>query len=336
MPVLSRGKHRNPKKGACFMELASFLAGEAWSDHPSCTHPLLASLARDVNDHVDDFARSRLAPLIPEVIGLNGDGPARGRLDRPRGRARGAAGDRRRSGRASRRSGCCAASGCSTSSRAAPSTTSTRARAAALDDVPHARDWARGFTALGWGSRGSFAKRSAPAIVHSAVSGIAAASVPNADELLVDLLERTIVLCRGWFAHEPAVLGRPGRCGSQIVRITRRADRYAAQSQSLQPHQRLGDLGRSRPRTTAARTGCPTTVSKSIPGAVAMPGLGQQPVAERHRVVGQVAHVGVHVERAVGRRQPVDAEPGQPVEQQPRGLRRTARRGRRTRRTTRR
>ena len=72
MPVLSRGKHRSPKKGACFMELASFLAGEPWSDHPSCTHPLLASLARDVNDHVDDYARTRLAPLIPEVIGLNG------------------------------------------------------------------------------------------------------------------------------------------------------------------------------------------------------------------------------------------------------------------------
>ena len=65
MPVLSRGKHRSPKKGACFMELASFLAGEAWSDHPTCTHPLLASMARDVNDHVDDYARTRLAPLIP-------------------------------------------------------------------------------------------------------------------------------------------------------------------------------------------------------------------------------------------------------------------------------
>src|SRR3954451_19465820 len=31
MPVLSRGRHRNPRKGACFMELASFVAGERWS-----------------------------------------------------------------------------------------------------------------------------------------------------------------------------------------------------------------------------------------------------------------------------------------------------------------
>ena len=72
----------------------------------------------------------------------------------------------------------------------------------ALDAVPHARDWARGFTALGWGTAGSFAKRSAPAIVHSAVSGIAASSTPAADEVLVELLERTIVLCRDWFSHE--------------------------------------------------------------------------------------------------------------------------------------
>ena len=44
VPILSRGKHRNPRKGACFMELASYLAGERWSDHPRCTHPLLASV----------------------------------------------------------------------------------------------------------------------------------------------------------------------------------------------------------------------------------------------------------------------------------------------------
>ena len=68
--------------------------------------------------------------------------------------------------------------------------------------MPQARDWARGFSALGWGSTNSFAKRSAPAIVHSAVSGIAAAAVSNSDDILVELVERTIVLCRGWFHHE--------------------------------------------------------------------------------------------------------------------------------------
>src|SRR5215218_6787058 len=73
LPVLSRGKHRNPRKGACFMEFASLLAGERWSDHPACTHPLLAAVARDVNDYTSDAGRSRLADLIPSVIGLTGD-----------------------------------------------------------------------------------------------------------------------------------------------------------------------------------------------------------------------------------------------------------------------
>ncbi|HEU4425413.1 MAG TPA: hypothetical protein VFR67_23005, partial [Pilimelia sp.] len=75
MPVLSRGKHRTPRKGACFMELASLLAGERWSDHPACTHPLLAAVARDVNDYTTDAGRPRLAGLIPSVIGLTSDDP---------------------------------------------------------------------------------------------------------------------------------------------------------------------------------------------------------------------------------------------------------------------
>ena len=66
-------KRRNPRQGACFMELASYLAGERWSDHPACTHSLLASVARLVNDHTSDEGRPRLAELIPSVIGLTGD-----------------------------------------------------------------------------------------------------------------------------------------------------------------------------------------------------------------------------------------------------------------------
>lgn len=75
MPILSRGRHRTPRRGACFMELASYLAGERWSDHPPCTHPLLADLARRVNDLSSDAGRRALAPLIPSVIGRLGGGP---------------------------------------------------------------------------------------------------------------------------------------------------------------------------------------------------------------------------------------------------------------------
>lgn len=75
MPILSPGKHRSPRSGACFMEFASYLAGERWSDHPACTHRMLAHLARMVNDRTSDDARARLTPLIPAVIGLTSDDP---------------------------------------------------------------------------------------------------------------------------------------------------------------------------------------------------------------------------------------------------------------------
>src|SRR6476619_3640093 len=71
VPVLSRGRPRNPRKGACFMEMASFLAGERWSDHPSCTHPVLSTLARCVNDMLDDTSRQQIGTMIPEVVGLH-------------------------------------------------------------------------------------------------------------------------------------------------------------------------------------------------------------------------------------------------------------------------
>lgn len=69
VPALSPGRHRRPERGACFMEMASWLAGEPWSDHPGCTHPVLAELARRINDTVDDQHRHELVPMIPDVIG---------------------------------------------------------------------------------------------------------------------------------------------------------------------------------------------------------------------------------------------------------------------------
>lgn len=57
------------------METASYLAGERWSDHPTCTHPLLGSLARLVKDALTDSERSQLLSLIPDVVGLTGDDP---------------------------------------------------------------------------------------------------------------------------------------------------------------------------------------------------------------------------------------------------------------------
>lgn len=73
LPVLSRGRHLDPADGGCLMEIASVLAGERWSDSPRCTHPVLAAVARLVNDAVSDTARPQLAGMVPDLVGAVGD-----------------------------------------------------------------------------------------------------------------------------------------------------------------------------------------------------------------------------------------------------------------------
>jgi len=79
VPVLSAGRHRSPRSGGCFMEIASFLAGGRWSDHPKCADPSLSELARCVNDVMPDDHRSQLAVMIPSVIGTGQRRPMRER-----------------------------------------------------------------------------------------------------------------------------------------------------------------------------------------------------------------------------------------------------------------
>lgn len=67
LPMLSRGAHRGPSEGACLMEYVSHLAGERFSDQPRCTDPVLAAVARQVNDHTSDAGRPRLALLAPQL-----------------------------------------------------------------------------------------------------------------------------------------------------------------------------------------------------------------------------------------------------------------------------
>ena len=71
MPVLSAGAHKNPSEGACVMEYVSLLAGESWSDTPSCTHPALARAAQVLNDKISDNDRYLLVPLIGRLFGTD-------------------------------------------------------------------------------------------------------------------------------------------------------------------------------------------------------------------------------------------------------------------------
>ena len=145
VPVLSRGKHRNPRRGACFMELASYLAGERWSDHPACTHPLLA-----------------VSVLVCERVlgGLDG------RM--------------------------------------------TEQSRAALASVPHAEQWARGFSRDVPITPKAFRQRAAPFTVHTAAEGIAQACIPHPDEMLRDLLVAAIGECAASGARHAAPGARRG------------------------------------------------------------------------------------------------------------------------------
>ncbi|WP_461024072.1 hypothetical protein [Thalassiella azotivora] len=219
VPVLSRGRHRSPRKGACFMELAGYLAGERWSDHPACTHPLLAGLARCVNDVTTDAGRWRLGALVPAVIGLTSDDPhvdprlallcARTALpvvsvERQRALAVGLLSCERRLAHLDGRD---------------PGHLEPASRAA-LDAVPDAAVWAARFSRdVSPGTATGFHRHAAPRIVRCATQGIALACVPDPDAVLRDLLEAGIAEVRAWAAGPPVAVDEGS--WADAVRLTR-------------------------------------------------------------------------------------------------------------------
>jgi hypothetical protein len=194
LPLLSRGKHRNPRKGACFMELASYLAGERWSDHPACTHSLLASVARLVNDHTSDEGRPKLAEHIPSVIGLTGDDPRIDALIALRCSTIAlpvAAADRQRILAVSVL--VCERMLAQLDRRPAESMSAESRRA--LDEVPSATQWADRFTSNVRPRMAAFRRHAAPHAVRCAVDGAAHALIPDPDAMLRTMLVDSIDIC---------------------------------------------------------------------------------------------------------------------------------------------
>jgi hypothetical protein len=201
IPILSPGKHRSPRKGACFMELASYLAGERWSDHPACTHPLLAAVARDVNDYTSEAGRARLAGLIPSVIGLTGEDlriDARIALRCARTALPVAAAERQQTMALS----VLACERVLAGLDGRPAGRLEEQSRQALAQVPHAAQWARSYTRDVPVSAKVFRQHTAPAAVHAAVQGIARACVPQPDEMLRDLLIGAIGECARWASRD--------------------------------------------------------------------------------------------------------------------------------------
>jgi hypothetical protein len=188
MPRLSRGRHRSAKTGACFMEFASYLAGEPWSDHPQCTDPLLSHLARAVNDRLSDARRGEIAPDIPRVIGLRGDH----RILAPVIALRATASALPVASMGRQHALAVAALSLP---RLLPADVAPRTRAAAraaLDAVPEAEQWALGQLRRMPQSERALRKNGCSAAVQLAAVGIAEACVDDPEALLVQLLRDAI------------------------------------------------------------------------------------------------------------------------------------------------
>ncbi len=181
------------------MEFASYLAGERWSDHPACTHPGPANMARAVNDSISNKGRATLAPLIPSVIGLTSDDP---RLEilvalHAAAAALPVAAEARQDSLAV---GAIVCDAVLTRLGGAPAGTEAPL-AAALPPAPNAARWARDFLDR-YQSRlpEMVLSRQTQALTLSAVDGIAHSVVDNPDERLSSLLESTIAMCRRFVA----------------------------------------------------------------------------------------------------------------------------------------
>jgi hypothetical protein len=200
MPVLSRGRHRAPHRGACFMEMATLLAGERWSDHPTFTHPLLAELARLVNDTLTDRKRPRLMPLIPSVIGLTSDDlrmDATITLD----------GAVTALPLATKHRVHILVTGVLASERVLavldgrdPVSLSERSRDA-LATIPQAEAWAVSFSSGHGAPVQTFREQIARHVLNIAVQSIASPGVPDFEQRLIDLLADTIADCEKLVAN---------------------------------------------------------------------------------------------------------------------------------------
>jgi hypothetical protein len=70
---LTAGGHSSPRNGVCVVELASMIAGEAFSDRPRCVCPVIAALLRGLNDRAGHAERQRLSPYAVRIVGSRGD-----------------------------------------------------------------------------------------------------------------------------------------------------------------------------------------------------------------------------------------------------------------------
>lgn len=192
------------------MEYASYLAGERWSDHPVCTHPLLGSVARLVNDSTPDGERQELLGLVPSVIGLCADDPRWDLVIARRAAIEALPYVAERRQRVLAVAIVVAERHLDALDDRPPGTLDP-VSAEALARAPAAWSWARAFAgAHPPGSLADFRRRSAPSVVVSAIAGLAESCSAPTTPRLRQLLSAAIADCE-------ALLGDRSRPAAELA-----------------------------------------------------------------------------------------------------------------------
>lgn len=70
--MLAAGRHADSEHAMSVVEAAAYVAGEPWSDRPTCISPVIAAFLRSWNDALDDVTRNRLLKcFVLKAIGTN-------------------------------------------------------------------------------------------------------------------------------------------------------------------------------------------------------------------------------------------------------------------------
>ena len=218
------------------MEYASYLAGAKWSDHPACTHPLLAELARQVNDFTSDETRQTFVEVVPDLIGLTGSDLRYDVLIALRAAriALPVVDESRQHMMAAAVLTCERVLADLDGSPGAPMTPQSRE---ALDRAPLAAAWARRFTRNMSVSHRVFRRNAAPTIVRFAVQGVAHACIADPDSLLRDMLVGAIADCKALRAQTVGADHSDGQRAPRLLAAALRDEAFHPPV-GYQPHDR--------------------------------------------------------------------------------------------------
>lgn len=69
VPWLRHGVGLSPADGGCVLQIIDWIDRTGWTDDPKCVDPVIARLAVQANDALDDEHRQDMLDLVPRIMG---------------------------------------------------------------------------------------------------------------------------------------------------------------------------------------------------------------------------------------------------------------------------